>query len=92
MSPRRNRPRRARRHAADEDRPPTPDIVVTGPPGWQVRVVHPDRALKEYVCPGCNQQVRPGTTHVVAWQPGRDEDRRHWHAGCWQTFVRGGAR
>lgn len=56
-----------------------------------VRQVSADRAIKAYVCPGCGNQIPPGTGHVVAWpedpgltgQPGLDE-RRHWHNHCWR--------
>ncbi|HEX9712967.1 MAG TPA: hypothetical protein VGB52_10515 [Actinomycetota bacterium] len=83
---------RGGKRAPEDDRPVNPNIVVGGPPGWQVRVIHPENAVKEYVCPGCSQEIRPGTAHVVAWQPDHEHDRRHWHPGCWQTFVRQGGR
>ncbi|WP_443728747.1 hypothetical protein [Sanguibacter sp. A246] len=45
---------------------------------------------KAYRCPGCQQEIAPGTAHVVAWaQDGLFgagaalADRRHWHAACW---------
>jgi hypothetical protein len=52
---------------------------------WFVRHMGAASAVKFYVCPGCNQNIPPGTAHVVAWPdthrgPG---DRRHWHTGCW---------
>jgi len=48
------------------------------------RFVQPYEATKPYVCPGCNQDIPPGTHHLVA-VPRRDPDlRRHWHKGCWQ--------
>jgi len=47
--------------------------------------------LKTYRCPGCDQEIRPGTPHVVAW-PGDERgdltDRRHWHTGCWAARDR----
>ena len=50
---------------------------------------------KSYVCPGCRQDVAPGTAHVVAWANdsllGADAalaDRRHWHTACWQNRAR----
>lgn len=58
---------------------------------WIVRDVSGARALKEYRCPGCDQPIRPGTPHVVAWPAETGwlsssglEERRHWHGGCWQ--------
>ncbi|HEX2903731.1 MAG TPA: hypothetical protein VHO01_09775 [Jatrophihabitans sp.] len=38
-----------------------------------------------YRCPGCDQLLAPGSSHVVAW-PAEDAeaaDRRHWHTSCW---------
>ena len=50
---------------------------------------------KTYHCPGCRQEIRPGTGHVVAWANdsllGADAalaDRRHWHTACWQSRDR----
>lgn len=42
---------------------------------------------KDYVCPGCNQVVPAGASHVVAWREDSligVEGRRHWHAPCWK--------
>ncbi|WP_082131290.1 hypothetical protein [Cellulomonas sp. FA1] len=66
----------------------------SGPDGeWTVqRVRGSDR---EYRCPGCDQLVAAGTPHVVAWRTddwrgaGVDE-RRHWHAACWDARGRRG--
>ena len=53
---------------------------------WAVRSVSGSAATKEYRCPGCSQEIRPGTPHVVTWcvddVAGGDE-RRHWHTACW---------
>ncbi|HEY0638478.1 MAG TPA: hypothetical protein VGD67_12590 [Pseudonocardiaceae bacterium] len=62
---------------------------------WLVRPVPGSAGGKTYRCPGCRQEIPPGTPHVVAWPadggpfggPGADE-RRHWHATCWQTRHR----
>ncbi|QXQ14766.1 hypothetical protein [Skermania piniformis] len=59
-----------------------------GPDGsaYLVRAVSGSRAGKTYRCPGCDQEIRPGTGHVVAWPDRGDagiRDRRHWHVGCW---------
>lgn len=42
---------------------------------------------KTYLCPGCNQEIAAGRSHIVAWR----EDgiwgvgnRAHWHTPCWQ--------
>lgn len=42
---------------------------------------------KQYVCPGCNQQIVAGVAHVVAWSDFEGPDgRRHWHTPCWRRF------
>jgi hypothetical protein len=38
---------------------------------------------RAYRCPGCDQELRAGVPHVVAWPEGRPDDRRHWHTPCW---------
>ena len=45
---------------------------------------------KEYRCPGCDQLIRSGLPHVVAWPAGDPDagDRRHWHSGCWAARDR----
>jgi hypothetical protein len=64
-----------------------PERIESGPDGdWVVRAVPGDAATKTYRCPGCDQEIRPGTAHVVVWPaytPGLAE-RRHWHSPCWQ--------
>lgn len=85
-------PRRARR---------TPDVTppLTAPHGggeveehadgdYVVRHVTGSAATKVYRCPGCDQEIRPATPHVVAWRVGEEEDRRHWHRACWQARDR----
>lgn len=56
---------------------------------WVVQQVR--SAEKTYICPACRQDVKPGTTHVVAWRtdlPGGPDAglsaRRHWHPNCWR--------
>ena len=94
--PRRTRPRKKRGRAgpADEeaDRPLTPDVVQGAPEGWHVRLIQPAAALKEYRCPGCNQEIRPGAKHVVAWRDDDAEGRRHWHLPCWRRKVKPAGR
>ncbi|MEL7206888.1 MAG: hypothetical protein AAGK32_01405 [Actinomycetota bacterium] len=54
-------------------------------PDVEVRRVQPYEARKTYHCPGCNQDIRPGTGHVVAVPPTAPDLRRHWHRGCWSN-------
>jgi hypothetical protein len=57
---------------------------------WIVRQVPSAAASKTYRCPGCDQELPPGTAHVVVWPaeaPGPQE-RRHWHNSCWQRRPR----
>ena len=85
MSPRRNRPR--------PDEPPERPEGGRGAEriedGWVVRSVTGESA-KTYRCPGCDQEIRPGVPHVVAWRQADAEDRRHWHTPCWQARGRRG--
>ncbi len=62
---------------------------------WTVRSISGAAALKSYVCPGCNQEIPPGTAHLVTWSldawGGAEAgvvDRRHWHRGCWAARGR----
>jgi hypothetical protein len=57
---------------------------------WLVRQVPGSAGAKEYRCPGCDQEIRPGTAHIVVWPaetPGLAE-RRHWHNACWRRRPR----
>ena len=49
----------------------------------EVRFLHPFQARKTYRCPGCDQDIAPGTGHVVVVPRLAPEDRRHWHRPCW---------
>jgi hypothetical protein len=54
---------------------------------WHVRTITGAAATKTYRCPGCQQEIGPGTPHVVAWRADRPDGgdwRRHWHTPCWQ--------
>lgn len=58
---------------------------------WTVQPLAADRAVKDYVCPGCGGTIPPGTAHVVVWRAdgvlGDTADlaaRRHWHQHCWR--------
>lgn len=66
--------------------------VESGPTGDEVvRPVSGAAATKSYRCPGCDQQIPPGTPHVVAWPDGAfggPADRRHWHSPCWSARGR----
>lgn len=67
-----------------------------GPDGsWTVQRV--GGSERTYRCPGCDQEILPGTPHVVAWAAdglfGADAalaDRRHWHGACWSARSRRG--
>ncbi|PIF03002.1 MAG: hypothetical protein CR979_00465 [Propionibacterium sp.] len=58
---------------------------------WITRPISGERATKEYICPGCNQVIRKGVSHIVVWpatpplgsNSGLDH-RRHWHNSCWK--------
>jgi hypothetical protein len=60
---------------------------------WAVRRISGAAATKTYRCPGCDQEIRPGVPHVVAWpsdRPAGEDDRRHWHTPCWSARARRG--
>ncbi|MGH3644254.1 MAG: hypothetical protein ACRDUX_35145 [Mycobacterium sp.] len=65
--------------------------VELGPDGYgyDVKPVAASRATKVYRCPGCDQEIRPATPHVVVWPTDMGEsaidDRRHWHTPCWSN-------
>jgi len=54
----------------------------------EVRRVQPYDAVKEYRCPGCNQEIRVGEGHVVVVPRRAPDDRRHWHRSCWGREAR----
>ncbi|MFG2073646.1 hypothetical protein SAMN05421874_105245 [Nonomuraea maritima] len=85
-------PRRARRK--DSPRPlafsSSSDKVEEWPDGdWKVRTLTGASSTKTYRCPGCDQEIRAGQPHLVAWPdwPGGDEERRHWHPVCWRKRL-----
>lgn len=88
------RPYGAEHPELDVDRARGGRSVQEGPDGsWTVQRVKGSE--KAYTCPGCHQQVAPGTAHVVAFANdslfGADAalaDRRHWHSGCWASRGR----
>ncbi len=58
---------------------------------WSVRRISGASSTRAYLCPGCQQDIVPGTPHVVAWPAdgaGGLADRRHWHTGCWSARER----
>jgi hypothetical protein len=60
---------------------------------WVVRPVPGATALKAYRCPGCDQEIRPGTPHLVTWPVDGSVlgqglgERRHWHRACWERRM-----
>jgi len=91
-------PRRIRRDRSGPPDPvPGPERVESWPDGdWIVRRVPGAASAKAYRCPGCDQEIVPGTPHVVAWpadgarMPGglALDERRHWHRACWERRLR----
>jgi len=59
---------------------------------WVVRRLTGSSSTKTYRCPGCDQEIRPATPHVVAWPREYVDQRRHWHTPCWQARDRRSAR
>lgn len=67
-----------------------PTAVTRADGEWLVRGVAQGRSDKAYRCPGCNQLIPPGQAHVVVWpriaslrSGSAIDERRHWHAACW---------
>lgn len=107
MSPRKNRPKPARatgRRAGGDDEPGERYGFQSAESWrgeqWSVRHVSgsgpASAAGKRYRCPGCDQEIVPGTPHIVAWPADGTrmaggvgvEERRHWHTTCWQNRLR----
>ncbi|SNR92302.1 hypothetical protein SAMN04488107_0665 [Geodermatophilus saharensis] len=76
-------------------------VEEAGDGDWVVRSLTGAASTKPYRCPGCDQEIRPGTPHLVTWPAyARDSDldpwdtdsaadlRRHWHAACWRARDR----
>ena len=57
---------------------------------YVVRGVTSLGAAKDYRCPGCDQEIRRGLPHLVAWPDFEAESRehRHWHSACWAARGR----
>ncbi|MQA94016.1 MAG: ATP/GTP-binding protein [Streptosporangiales bacterium] len=101
MSPRRNRSSRRSRPGSGDAEGSAGVFHATEQAEdgeWIVRQVTGAAATKLYRCPGCDQEIRPGTPHVVAWRSdaaaglGGADDRRHWHSPCWARRSRRGPR
>lgn len=70
-------------------------VVQVRDEDWVVQRITGSASTKNYRCPGCNQEIRPATPHVVAWpyddhtdSDSRVSDRRHWHTPCWNRFEK----
>ena len=50
----------------------------------ELRRIQPYAAKRTYVCPGCNQEIRPGTGHLVIVPLDAVDERRHWHRSCFE--------
>ncbi len=51
---------------------------------FRVRRITGSTSTKPYRCPGCDQEIRPATPHIVAWPDDGLDERRHWHTACWE--------
>ena len=89
-------PRRIRRERSGPPAPvPGPERAESWPDGdWIVRRVPGAGTGKVYRCPGCDQEIAPGTPHLVAWAADRVglgiDERRHWHSTCWANRLNRG--
>lgn len=96
MPKRRYSSRRTRGYVPlDPDRLGPLPRVERGADGSESTVRRVRGSAKSYRCPGCDQLISPGTSHVVAWANthllGADAalaDRRHWHVSCWEARHR----
>jgi hypothetical protein len=82
-----------RRHRAARDRPVPEPIRPFGgvaPPWAQVDGFAARQVMgkKVYRCPGCQQGIRVGVSHLVVIPDEDPGDRRHWHTECWRREVR----
>jgi hypothetical protein len=64
------------------------DLAAGEPGGVELRRISPLQARKPYLCPGCNQEITPGTAHLVVVPRDAPDQRRHWHTPCWQLRDR----
>jgi len=97
----RRRPRAGARPAGRSPAPRGERIEEAADGDWVVRGLTGAASDKVYRCPGCDQEIRQGTPHVVSWPAyARDSDlepwdtesaadrRRHWHTACWRARDR----
>ncbi|MEY3407490.1 MAG: hypothetical protein RL038_551, partial [Actinomycetota bacterium] len=42
-------------------------VVSVAGEDWVMQPITGSASTKVYRCPGCNQEIRPATPHVVAW-------------------------
>ena len=91
------RPPARRRKSRAADHPPAGlqelqeliELAAGAEPGdVQLRRISPSQARKAYLCPGCNQEIAPGTAHLVVVPRDAPDMRRHWHTPCWQLRDR----
>lgn len=88
MSPRKHR----RAPTGDDGEGDINPSNESGEDGYRVRRITGSSSTKVYRCPGCDQEIRRGTPHVVAWLEEDAETRRHWHTPCWESRNRRGPR
>ena len=89
MSPRRNFPKGRRPKTEDRDISTSNQTVEEHADGDFIgRKITGSSSNKPYRCPGCDQEIRMGTPHVVAWVEEDAETRRHWHTPCWESRNR----
>jgi hypothetical protein len=84
-----------RKHRAARERASQPDLVARPlgvAPAWAqvdgaiVRMVSGEQG-KTYRCPGCQQEIRAATPHLVVVERDDVEGRRHWHTACWRREL-----
>jgi hypothetical protein len=83
-------PRRREERPAEPDPVPLVARLVDDPRSGglaEIRRIQPFQARKTYLCPGCNNEILPGTGHVVVVPLNDPPARRHWHTPC---FSRSG--
>jgi len=85
--PRRHGSARERGSPREPVRPPSAAPAWASAEGYSVRSVSGEKS-KAYICPGCQQTIRPGTPHLVVMPEDDMEGRRHWHTHCWQRELR----
>jgi hypothetical protein len=96
VSPRRNKPARRADVTSSEDELSSAGVQAVefdrDGEEWIVRRITGSSSTKTYRCPGCDQEIRPATPHVVAWPSLALDRRRHWHTPCWNARDRRGPR